>query len=110
MAMHGVERLLDPNADVPDLKKAGETVSAEQLTQLNTWMETLTSSYGGLIEKLDAIVGYIESRDDSELTTLIKKTLTEHEDLAKSFDASAREIRRITLSLAGIERRLDQGA
>ncbi len=104
----GVDRLLDPNAEVPGVKQAGETIPAEQLAQLNTWLEKMTAGYGGLIERLDVLIGDQVERPDAELTLLLKRTLVEHADLARAFDSSVKEVRRLTFSLAGIERRLDQ--
>jgi len=45
IAKHGVKRLTAAEADVPEVKPAGQVFPAEQLDQINTWLETLTTSY-----------------------------------------------------------------
>ena len=55
VAKHGVERLLDPQADVPDVKPAGQAFPTEQLDQVNAWLETLSASYAGLPDRLDSL-------------------------------------------------------
>ena len=55
VAKHGVERLLDPQVDVPDVKPAGQAFPTEQLDQVNAWLETLSASYAGLPDRLDSL-------------------------------------------------------
>jgi hypothetical protein len=48
---HGAERLLDTRADVPDVKPGGQAFSPEQLAEINAWLEALTASYAGLLDR-----------------------------------------------------------
>jgi hypothetical protein len=56
------------------------------------------------MEKLTAASG---GEPIQELTALVKQTLTGHDDLLRQFDASAQQVRRLTLSLSRIEEKLD---
>src|SRR5712692_7713653 len=37
LARYGVKRLLEPQAEIPQIKKAGQPFPAEQLDQINAW-------------------------------------------------------------------------
>jgi hypothetical protein len=108
VAKHGIDRLADTRAAVPEVKEAGTTFPAEQLDQINAWLETLTTSYAGLLEKLETLVPDAGQQTDEELTALVKRTLQERADLAREFDGCARDVRQSTLSLARIEDKLDR--
>jgi len=45
--LHGVDRLADTSAAVPEVKPAGQSFPAEQLNQLNGWLLSLSTSYAG---------------------------------------------------------------
>lgn len=104
-AKHGVDRLAATSAAVPDVKPTGQSMNAEQLDQLNGWLASLSSSYAGLLDRLDALVTLPDA--DEQLPALVRQALSQHADLAREFDAHAEEVRRQTLSLARIEERLD---
>ncbi len=107
-AKHGVHRLADASAAVPDVKPAGQSIPAEQLDQLNGWMASLSKSYAGLLDRLDSLVTLRDEEADEQLPSLVRQVLSQHADLAREFDAHAEEARRQTLSLARIEERLDE--
>jgi hypothetical protein len=107
VAKHGVERLADPKADVHDVKPAGQAFSAQQLAEINAWLEALTASYGGLLDQMEKLTAATGDEPLQELTVLVKRTLAEHDDLLRQFDATARDVRRQTLSLSRIEEKLD---
>jgi hypothetical protein len=104
---HGAERLLDTRADVPDVKPAGQAFSPEQLAEINAWLEALTASYAGLLDQMEKLTAASGDEPIQELTALVKQTLTGHDDLLRLFDASAQQVRRLTLSLSRIEEKLD---
>lgn len=106
-AKHGIERLANPQAAVPDVKPVGQPIPAEQLDQLNSWLASLSSSYKGLLDRLDAVVSLHEDAPDEQLQERVRQALSQHADLAREFDAHAEETRRQTLSLTRIEERLD---
>ncbi len=108
LTRHGIDRLGNPQADVPDLKPAGQVFPTEQIDQINTWLETLTVSYGALLDRLEGLVAVAEDQPWKEVIPLVKRSLQEHEDLAQQFDSTAQEVRQATLSLARIEERLDE--
>ncbi|MDB5307114.1 MAG: pknB [Gemmataceae bacterium] len=106
IARHGVERLVDPGVELPDVKALGQALPMEQLGQINAWLETVVTGYGDLLDKLEAL----PVRDGSgveELTALVKQTLLDREDWRAEFDARARDVRRLTLSLGRVEEVLD---
>jgi hypothetical protein len=107
VAKHGVERLADVQADLPDVKPAGQVFSSEQLGEINAWLEALTTSYGGLLDQMEKLTAASGNEPVQELTALVKQTLTGHEDLLQQFEASAQQVRRLTLSLGRIEEKLD---
>jgi formylglycine-generating enzyme required for sulfatase activity len=107
LARYGVKRLLEPQAEVPDVKKAGQPFPSDQLDQLNAWLELLTASYAGLLDRLELLVA-AGNQTAEELRVLVKQTLLERSELAREFDACAREVRRATLSLARIEDKLER--
>jgi hypothetical protein len=106
IAKHGVDRLADPKADVPDVKPAGQAFTTAQLDEINAWLETLTVSYAGLLDRMEPLTA---TGDEplQELTALVKRTLAGHDDLLRQFDATARQVRQQTLSLSRIEEKLD---
>jgi formylglycine-generating enzyme required for sulfatase activity len=106
IAKHGVERLAKPEAEVPDVKAAGQAFPTEQLDQINAWLETLTTSYAGLLDKLETLP-VKDGAGDDELTVLVKQALQDRQDIRAEFDAHARDARRLTLSLSRIEEKLD---
>jgi hypothetical protein len=106
IAKHGVERLAKPEADIPDVKAAGQAFPTEQLDQINAWLETLTTSYAGLLDQLEALP-IKDGAGDGELTDLVKQALQDRQDLRAEFDAHARNARRLTLSLSRIAEKLD---
>jgi hypothetical protein len=53
VAKHGVERLADATADVPDVKPAGQAFTAEQLAEIDGWLGALTASYAGLLDQME---------------------------------------------------------
>jgi hypothetical protein len=55
VAKHGVERLADTKAEVPDVKAAGQVFPPEQLGEINAWLETLTASYAGLLDQMEQL-------------------------------------------------------
>jgi hypothetical protein len=52
---HGVERLLKPEPEIPDVKPAGQAYSSEQIDQINGWLEMLTLTYGGLLDRMEQL-------------------------------------------------------
>jgi formylglycine-generating enzyme required for sulfatase activity len=107
-AKHGVERLKDTAACVPDVKPAGQPFPAEQLDQLNGWMASLSASYAGLLDRLDALATLRDDEAEENLPAVVQVVLSQHAELVRDFDAHAEEVRRQTLSLARIEERLDE--
>jgi hypothetical protein len=107
VAEHGIERLTNAKAEVPDVKAAGLAFSQEQLGEINTWLETLTTAYAGLLDQMETLTAARGDEPIQELTLLVKQTLRGRDDLLKQFDASAQQVRRMTLSLSRIEEKLD---
>ena len=107
IAKHGVERLSDANQEVPDLKPAGQPFPVEQLDQINAWLQTLTTAYQGLLDKLDTGLTLPAHATDPEVCRLLKDALSRHDDLAGAFAAQQIEVRRQTLSLTLVEQQLD---
>jgi hypothetical protein len=107
VAKHGVQRLADPSADVPDVKPAGQAFSPEQFAGINAWLELLTASYGGLLDQMEKLTAANGDEPVQELTALVRRTLAGHDDLLRQFDATARDVRRLTLSLSRTEEELD---
>jgi len=106
VAKHGVERLARTEADIPDLKPSGQTFPTEQLDQINAWLETLTTSYGPLLDRLEALPVKDEA-SDAELTALVKQALDERQEWRAEFDAHKKSVCLIALSLSRIEEKLD---
>lgn len=106
VAKHGVARLATPEADVPDVKAPGQAFPTEQLDQINAWLETLTTSYAGLLDKLEALPAK-DGGGDEELMALVKQALQDRQDLRAEFDAHARDARRMILSLSRIEEKME---
>ena len=104
---HGVERLLKPEAEVPDVKPAGQAYSSEQIDQINGWLEQLTQTYGGLLDRMEQLTEATGQESIEELTALVRRTLDERDDLRQQFDDTLRDVRRMTLSLSRIEEKLD---
>lgn len=107
LTKHGVERLAQPAA-LPEVKPAGETFGQDQLDQLNTYLEQLSASYGGLLDRLEALGLPTNGKSDEQLATLVRQALQSHQDLADQFEACACQVRVQTLSLACIEGKLGQ--
>jgi formylglycine-generating enzyme required for sulfatase activity len=107
VASYGVERLRDAKAEVPDVKPAGQVLRPEQLDEINAWLGTLTASYAGLLDQVEKLTAATGDEPVEELTALVKRTLSEREDLMQQFDATAHEVRRLTLSLSRVEEKLD---
>jgi formylglycine-generating enzyme required for sulfatase activity len=107
LARYGVKRLLEPQAKIPDVKEAGQPFPTEQLDQLNAWLEILTTSYAGLLDRLEPLVT-TANQSAEQLNVLVKQVLLERTELVQQFDACVKEIRRATLSLALIEDKLDR--
>jgi formylglycine-generating enzyme required for sulfatase activity/proteasome lid subunit RPN8/RPN11 len=105
---YGVDRLTDTKATVPEVKDAGHAFTAEKLDQLNAWMELLTVSYAGLLDKLEAVTAPAGTESDEALTALVKQVLLERADWRRDFDGCVREVRQATLSLARIEDKIDR--
>jgi formylglycine-generating enzyme required for sulfatase activity len=103
VAKHGVERLVDPQADVPDVKPAGQAFPTEQLDQVNAWLQTLSTSYAGLLDRLDRLTTVTGDEPFAQLTDLVKGTLQQHDELSREFERTAAEVRQATQSLARIE-------
>jgi hypothetical protein len=107
LARYGVKRLLEPQAEIPDVKKAGEPFPAQQIEQINGWLELLATSYAGLLDRLELLVT-ATNQTAEQLRVLVEQTLLERADLVQQFDACVKEVRRATLSLAVIEDKLDR--
>jgi formylglycine-generating enzyme required for sulfatase activity len=107
LARYGVKRLLEPQAEIPDVKKAGQPFPAEQLDQINAWLEVLTTSYAGLLDRLEPLLT-ASNQTAEQLRVLVERALLERAELVQEFDACAKEVRRATLSLAVIEDKLDR--
>jgi formylglycine-generating enzyme required for sulfatase activity len=107
LARYGVKRLLEPQTAVPEVKEAGQPFPTEQLDQINGWLEVLTTSYAGLLDRLEPLVA-ASNQSAEQLRALVKQTLLERAELVQQFDACAREVRWATLSLAVIEDKLDR--
>lgn len=90
VAKHGIERLADVKADVPDVKPAGQAFSHEHLTEINSWLEALTASYAGLLDQVEKLTAATGDEPVQKLTALVKQTLTGDDELRRQFDVSAR--------------------
>lgn len=108
IAKHGIERLARPEAEVPELKAAGQPFPSEYLDQINSWLEVLTLSLSGISDRLDSLVELRGNESDAELMELVKQSLRTNEDLNQQFDACTEEIRYQTLSLGRVEEKLDE--
>lgn len=106
LAKHGVNRLLDQRADIPEIKPAGQPFPPEQLDEINTWLERLTVVYKGLLDQLETLAG--NAQDQQTLTELVRRSLREREDLSREFTAHRREVRLMILSLSRVEELLIQ--
>jgi len=103
---HGVERLAKPEADIPDVKPAGQAFPTEQLDQINAWLETLTTSYGTLLDRLESLP-IQDGAGDEELTLLVRQALDDRQEWRAEFDAHKKAVCLICLSLSRIEEKLD---
>jgi WD40 repeat protein len=106
LAKHGVNRLLDRKADIPEIKPAGQPFPPEQLDEINTWLERMTVVYTGLLDQLDAMVG--NAWDQQQLASLIRETLRDRADLQSAFAAFRDDVQGITFSVSRIEVELGQ--
>jgi hypothetical protein len=97
-AKHGVRELCDP--------ETGKSYPAEQLDQIDTWLETLANSYDGLLDRLEALPLTLPD-DLAGLTALVRTTLEGQADLTAQFDACVVQVRLHTLSLGRIEEKVD---
>lgn len=107
LTKYGIERLKDPAAEVDEIKPAGQPMPTAQLDEINGWLEQLTTSYSGLLDKLEALAADAPDTDD-DLSALVRKSLAEREDLAQEFAEHRVEVRQITLSLSRVEEKLDE--
>jgi formylglycine-generating enzyme required for sulfatase activity len=107
LARYGVKRLLEPQTAIPDVKEAGKPFPTEQLDQINGWLEVLTTSYAGLLDRLEPLL-MAGNQSTEQLNVLVKQALLERAELVQEFDACVKEVRRATLSLALIEDKLDR--
>ncbi len=99
LAEKAVEDLLDPESKQP--------LGREQLAQLNEWMASLSQKYSGLLDRLEQLP--LADRGTLEqLTQAVEAAIQGRDDLAREFDACLVEVRRQTLSLGFIERKLDE--
>jgi hypothetical protein len=93
------EDLLDPETNQP--------LSREQVEQIEGWLASLAQSYGGLLDRLEQI-NLPDSGTLANLSATLAQTLTAHRDLLDTFDGCAAQVRKQTLSLGLIERKLDE--
>ena len=104
LAKHGVNRLLDRKADIPEIKPAGRPFPPEQLDEINSWLERLTVVYKGLLDQLEILAG--NAQDQQTVTEFVRRSLREREDLSREFNAHRREVRLMILSLSRVEEML----
>jgi formylglycine-generating enzyme required for sulfatase activity len=99
LAEKATEDILDPDT--------GRRLSQEQLQQLNGWLENLAGSYAGLLDRLDQLP-VADGAALEQVTVQVKGALAGNAELAQQFDSCVVEVRRQTLALGLIERKLDE--
>ena len=99
LAENAVEDMLDPDTRQP--------LTQEQLAQLNEWMANLSHSYAGLLDRLEQMP-IADNGTLVQLTQAVEVAIQGDEDLLREFDACLVEVRKQTLSLGVIERKLDE--
>ncbi len=99
MVEKAAEDALDP--------ETGQPLPAEQLGQINAWLEQLSTSCAALLDRLEQLP-LPETGPLDELTRQLQFSLLQSSELAKAFDDCLLEVRRQTLSLSLIERKLDE--
>lgn len=104
VADHGTKRLLKQDAEIPEIKAAGQAFPHEQLDEINDCLEKLTGLYKGLLDHLEAQAS--QTQDQQSLTQYVRQALRERADLNREFTAHRREVRRMILSLGRVEEML----
>jgi hypothetical protein len=99
MVEKATEDILDPDTHKP--------LSSDQVGKINAWLEQLTRSYADLLDRLEKLPLPTSGSLD-ELTRAIKQALEQSADLTASFDSCLVEVRKQTLSLGIIEKKLDE--
>jgi hypothetical protein len=89
---HGVDRLLTPATDIPDVKAIGQTYRTEQIDQINDWLAKLTGAYAGLLEQMETLTTVSGNETAEQLTALVRQTLDERGELRELFDAHFKEM------------------
>jgi parallel beta-helix repeat protein len=103
LADNGVDRLVDPSADIPDVKAPGEVYGDDQLEVINQWMSGITESMSDLRAKMEQVVDAQDDRTWLQVENDVRKALLEHSELAEEFRKSEEHLRQQTLSLHRIE-------
>jgi formylglycine-generating enzyme required for sulfatase activity/serine/threonine protein kinase len=99
LAEKAAEDILDPESKQP--------LAREQLAELNDWMATLSQKYSRLLDRLEQLP-LANNSTLEQLTHAVESAIQGQDDLVREFDACIVEVRRQTLSLGFIERKLDE--